>query len=288
MTRRDWLLSALPLLPSSGGRSNAFSRGQDATNSGDAVVLESTSGKLLSQQGDCRHATLPGSTLKPFVLAALLERRLLKPGERLECPGGFRLGSRELECVHVRNAGPLDAVEALAASCNFWFAVMARRLGPDGLLKALRQVGLVAQRAPSEEQVCLQALGLSHVSASPLTLARAYASLLQAGPPTLVLQGMRAAVERGTAQRASSTAVWIAGKTGTAPGGLPGSSAGWFGGWAMRGASADQPACASTEISTCLHTRPVIVFAVRVVGETGGGAAAELSKELAEQWALGS
>lgn len=287
MTRRDWLLSALPLLPPSRGGSSASPHGHASNGSGDAAVFGSISRKLLSQQGDWRHATLPGSTLKPFVLAALLERGLLKPGERLECPGGFRLGNRDLECIHVRNAGPLDAVEALAASCNFWFAIMARRLGPDGLLKALRQAGLTAQRASSEEQVCLQALGLAHVAASPLTLARAYAALLQAGPPTLVLQGMRAAVERGTAQRASSSVVWIAGKTGTAPGGLPGSSAGWFGGWALRNSGAGKPACPPAEISTCLHSRPGIVFAVRVVGATGGGAAAELSKELAERWAQG-
>jgi cell division protein FtsI/penicillin-binding protein 2 len=286
MTRRDWLLSALPLLPPSGGSSLASSRRSAVQDEGDAAVFDSISRRILFQQGDCRHATLPGSTLEPFVLAALLERRLLKPGERLECPGGFRLGNRELECTHLRNAGPLEAGEALAASCNFWFAVMARRLGRDGLLQALRKVGLAAQRAPSEEQVCLQALGLTHVSASPWTLARAYAALLQAGPPTLVLQGMRAAVERGTAQRASSSTAWIAGKTGTAPGGLPGTSAGWFGGWALRGASAGKPACPPADISACLHSRPGIVFAVRVVGGTGGGAAAELGKELAERWAL--
>ena len=285
MTRRDWLLSSLPFLPPSGGRSFASSHGRDATEFGDAVVFDSLSRKLLVQQGDCRHATLPGSTLKPFVLAALLERRLIKPGERLECPGGFRLGNRDLECIHVRNAGPLDAVEALAASCNFWFAVMARRLGPDGLLKALRAAGLTAQRAPSEEQVCLQALGLAHVSASPWTLARAYAALLKAGPPALVLQGMRAAVERGTAQRAFSTRVWIAGKTGTAPGGLPGTSEGWFGGWALRNESGSKPACPPAEIANCLQSRPGIVFAVRVAGGTGGGAAAELGKQLAERWA---
>jgi hypothetical protein len=285
MTRRAWLLSALPILPPSGGSSSASLRGQDVRGLGDAVVLDSASGKLVFQQGDSRHATLPGSTLKPFVLAALLERQLLKPGERLECPGGFRLGNRDLECIHVRNAGPLDAVEALAASCNFWFAMMAQRLGPDGLLKALRQVGLAAQRAPTEEQVCLQALGLAHVSASPLTLARAYAALLAAGPPTLVLEGMRAAVERGTAQRASSSLVWIAGKTGTAPGGLPGTSAGWFGGWALRSADPGKPACPPAEISTCLHSRRSVAFAVRVVGGTGGGAAAELGKQLAERWA---
>jgi cell division protein FtsI/penicillin-binding protein 2 len=252
------------------------------------VLFDSVSRKLLLQQGDCRHATLPGSTLKPFVLAALLERRLIKPGERLECPGGFRLGNRDLECIHVRNAGPLDAVEALAASCNFWFAVMARRLGPDGLLKALRAAGLTAQRAPSAEQVCLQALGLAHVSASPWTLARAYTALLKAGPPALVLQGMRAAVERGTAQRAFSARVWIAGKTGTAPGGLPGTSEGWFGGWALRDQNGSKPACPPAEIANCLHSRPGLVFAVRVVGGTGGGAAAELGKQLAERWAQGN
>ena len=164
MTRRDWILSALPLLPPSGGHLFASPHRPAGAGEGDAVVLGSSSRKLLSAQGDFRHGTLPGSTLKPFVLAALLEQRLLKPGERLECPGSFRLGSHDLECIHVRNAGPLDAEEALAASCNFWFAEMARRLGPDGLLKALRKVGLAAQRAPSQEQLCLQALGLAHVS----------------------------------------------------------------------------------------------------------------------------
>lgn len=285
MTRRDWLLSTLPSLPPLGGMLFASPHGLGVAGEGDAVIFDGISRKLLSQQGNSRQATLPGSTLKPFILAALLERRLLKPGERLECPGNFRLGNHDLECVHVRNAGPLDAEEALAASCNFWFAVMARRLGPDGLLKALRKAGLAAQRAPSEEQVCLQALGLAHTAASPFTLARAYANLLQAGPPELVVRGMRAAVERGTAQRASSARVWIAGKTGTAPGGLPGTSSGWFGGWALRTTGAGKPDCPPGEIAACLRSHPSIAFAVRVVGGTGGGAAAELGEQLAERWA---
>lgn len=281
MTRRDWLLSALPMMPPFGGRCLA-SPGTTSANSGDAAAFDSASRKLIMQQGDCRRSGLPGSTLKPFVLAALLERNLLKQNERLECPGGFRLGERNLECIHVRNAGPLDAVEALAASCNYWFAMMARRLGPDQLLKTLRRVGLSAQRAPSEEQLCLQALGLAYVSASPWTLARAYCALLQTGPPAMVLEGMRAAVERGTAQHALSERAWIAGKTGTAPNGLPGSSAGWFGGWAIR---MDKLGCPAEKASMCLHSRPGIVFAARIVGGTGGGAAADLGKEIVERWA---
>ena len=282
MTRRDWFVSALPTIPLAGSRLLASPHSQ-AADSGDAVAIESVSGRLLFQQGDFRASSLPGSALTPFVLAALLERDLLQPGERLECPGGFRLGERNLECVHARHAGPLDAVEALAASCNFWFAIMARRLGPDGLFKALRQAGLTARRASNDEQVCLQALGLAHVSASPSTLAHAYAGLLKTGPPALVLQGMRAAVERGTAQRALSEQAWIAGKTGTAPGGLPGSSAGWFAGWAMR---LDKMPCPPADWAGCLHSRPSIAFAVRVVGGTGGGAAADLGREVAERWAL--
>jgi len=285
MTRRDWLLSALPLLPPGGGRSLASSRGQADAGSGDAVALQNATRKPVFEQGDARRAGLPGSTLEPFVLAALLERQLVKPVEWIECPGGFRLGDRDLECTHARTAGPLDAVEALAVSCNFWFAVMAKRLGPDGLLKVLRRVGLAARRAPNEEQVCLQALGLAHVSASPWTLSRAYAALLQTGPPALVLQGMRAAVERGTAQRALSERAWIAGKTDTAPGGLPGSSAGWFAGWAMR---PDPALCPPAQAAQCLHSRPSIAFAVRVVGGTGGGAAADLGRQVAERWAQGA
>ncbi len=285
MTRRDWFLSALPSLPLAGAGLRASARSH-AADSGDAVAIDGATRRPLFQQGDVRRNGLPGSTLTPFVLAALVARGLLKPNERLECPGGFRLGERNLECVHVRNTGPLDAVDALAASCSFWFAIMARRLGPDGLLKTLRQAGLAAQRASNEEQVCLQALGLAHVSASPSTLARAYAVLLQTGPPALVVEGMRAAVERGTAQRALNNRAWIAGKTDTAPGGLPGSSAGWFAGWAMR--ATGKTACQSAQAVGCLQSRPCIAFAVRVVGGTGGGAAADLGREVAERWAQSS
>jgi len=114
-----------------------------------------------------------------------------------------------------------DAVEALAASCNFWFATMARRLGAAGLLAALRGFGLSAQLAPSVEQAGLQSLGLAHVTASPWTLALAYDKLLRSGPPAPIGNGLRAVVERGTGQRALSDRVFIAGKTGTAAANAP-------------------------------------------------------------------
>jgi cell division protein FtsI/penicillin-binding protein 2 len=282
MTRRDWLLSTLALAPA--GPSAAAPSAALAT---DAVVLDTAGGRVKSEdvrsrvlfeQGATRTAALPGSTLKPLLLSALLERKLLKPDERLACPGGFHLAGHNLQCTHVHPAPPFDAVEALAASCNYWFATMSRRLSAAGLLTVLRNFGLSAQLAPSVEQAGLQALGLSRVSASPTSLARAYADLLHSGPHPVVATGLRAAVERGTGQRALTDRVFIAGKTGTARGARPGSSVGWFAGWAFR----EPP---RTGQQTTLGDG--IVFAVRVPGSTGGGEAAEQARLLAERWVNG-
>lgn len=287
MTRRDWLLSTLALAPV-GPVAAAFSSALAA----DAVVLDMAGGRVkfpdksddarsrvLFEHGASRTAALPGSTLKPLVLSALLDRKLLKPDERLACPGGFHLGHHNLECSHVHGAPPFDAVEALAASCNFWFVTMARRLGAAGLLAALRGYGLSAQLAAGVEQAGLQALGLARVAASPMSLALSYEQLLRSGPPPLVSTALRAAVERGTGQRALSDRVFIAGKTGTAHGERPGSSVGWFAGWAYREAPAVNGAVEKAGDG--------IVFAVRVPGGTGGGEAAEQARLLAERWASG-
>jgi cell division protein FtsI/penicillin-binding protein 2 len=94
----------------------------------------------------------------------------------------------------------------------------------------------------------------------------------------VVATGLRAAVERGTGQRALTDRVFIAGKTGTARGARPGSSVGWFAGWAFR----EPP---RTGQQTTLGDG--IVFAVRVPGSTGGGEAAEQARLLAERWVNG-
>ena len=294
MTRRDWLLSTFAVAPSLHLAATA-----STVPAADAVILDTAGGRVrfegarsrvLFEQGATRATALPGSTLKPLVLSALLERQLLKPDERLACPGGFRLGRHNLECSHVRGAPPFDAVEALAASCNFWFATMSRRLGAAGLLAALRGFGLSAQLAASVEQAGLQALGLARVSASPWTLALAYEKLLRSGPPAVVADGLRAAVERGTGQRALSDRVFIAGKTGTAHGERPGSSVGWFAGWAYHEAPITEPRSSPAERAVngaVKNAGDGIVFAIRVPGGTGGGEAAEQARNLAERWASG-
>jgi len=98
--------------------------------------------------------------------------------------------------------------------------------------------------------------------------------------------GLRAAVERGTGQRALSDRVFIAGKTGTARGERPGSSVGWFAGWAYHIDSVGHPQPAEGAGAT-LEGANGVVFAIRVPGGTGGGEAAENARLLAERWASG-
>ena len=288
MTRRDWLLSTLAIA------ARTVAAAPTKSLPVDAVVLDlSTVGNdapgsrnAVFEQGSVHTAALPGSTLKPLILAALLERKLLKPDERLTCPGGFHLAGHNLECSHIHPAPAFDAVDALAASCNYWFATMARRLGAAGVRDVLRHYGLAAQLAPNLDQAGLQALGLARVSATPWTLGLAYEKLYRSGPPTLVADGLRAAVERGTGQRALSGRVSIVGKTGTAHGERPGTTVGWFAGWAYpvdrNGArpAAEIPQTPAGKFSG-------IVFAVRVPGGTGGGEAADQARSLAERWASG-
>ena len=262
MTRRQWFATAL---------TGAVTR-RAAVEPYDAVVLDAGSLREIFHSGAATELGAPGSTVKPFVLAALLDARLVRPDERLACPGGLQLLGRRLECVHERQAGAFDPVEALAASCNYWFSTMARRLGPERLAEALQRYGFQVERTASPDEASLQALGLLQISASPASLVRAYARLLLPAPPPLIAAGMRAAVERGTAQRALSKAVWISGKTGTVPGNASGTTVGWFAGWAKRLAEPDAPG---------------ILFCVRVAGATGGGLAAVRGRELAERWAGG-
>ena len=127
MTRRDWLLSTFALAPAAypaAAPSSALVTdvvvleagprrvlkddarvGKDGTDpsrvrNDDAGLLRKDQGspRVLFERGASRTAGLPGSTLKPLVLSALLDRKLLKPDERLACPGGFHLGRHNLEC----------------------------------------------------------------------------------------------------------------------------------------------------------------------------------------------
>ncbi len=81
----------------------------------------------------------PGSTVKPMAGLAL-QIHGVSPDERVNCPGGYRLGSRFFRCDAVH--GLLDMRGAIEHSCNTYFWTMAQRVGYDAIAPVARALGL--------------------------------------------------------------------------------------------------------------------------------------------------
>jgi cell division protein FtsI/penicillin-binding protein 2 len=146
----------------------------------------------------------------------------------------------------------MDARQALAWSCNTYFAAMASTLAPSAASGQLRTLlaptGLLSQTglAPAEatavfrdpqtsDQSRLTLLGVDGILVTPLELTIAYRWLavqLAAHPgsaATLVVEsGLADSASFGMAGAASLGGVPIAGKTGTAGPSTGGQSHGWF------------------------------------------------------------
>lgn len=87
----------------------------------------------------------PGSTFKPFVAAAGLERGAVSSGSTVNCPGYFVLG-RKFGCWQVHGGG-VNLSTALAKSCDVYFYQLGLKLGdpettgPTYLAKVAREFG---------------------------------------------------------------------------------------------------------------------------------------------------
>jgi cell division protein FtsI/penicillin-binding protein 2 len=217
---------------------------------GAAVVLDVVNGKLLAASSldlAARQLAAPGSTVKPFLLMALIDSGKLPADARLVCPVHLTVGGRNLDCTHPPSREALDARRALAWSCNNWFVTMAQRLEVEDVRAAYERAGfssatgLVAGEATghlneihSQEDSELQAIGAANIEITPLALAAAYRRLAllrrdaaSAEKYTAVFQGLEDSVAFGTSRGAQAPEFLpSAGKTGTA-----GSGVGWTHAW---------------------------------------------------------
>lgn len=220
---------------------------------GTAVVMEVESGRLLAAADldrAARRLAAPGSTVKPFVLQALLESGALAARTQIACPRRLVVAAHRLDCSHPAVA-PLDATHALAYSCNFYFATAAQRLNNADLRNALQRAGfdsptgLAPQEARGHVHLPasvadrqLLALGEEGIEVTPLALLAAYRRLaLQqrhgdaAAAMRVVFAGLAASVEFGMALPVRTPQIAVAGKTGTSSAG-DGQTHGWFVGYA--------------------------------------------------------
>lgn len=201
------------------------------------VVVDVTSRTILAAHGmDLASLRLeaPGSTLKPFLLMALLETGKLDPKQQFICRRPLKIGSAQLDCTHPADVRQLDAAEAIAYSCNSYVAQVASRLSGTELVELLRRAGfdtpsgLVAQETrgrialPSNlEELQLEALGYRGVAVTPLELLEAYRKLAlrirqnDLGVDAPVFRGLEDSVAFGMAHAAWVDGMNVAGKTGT-------------------------------------------------------------------------
>ena len=218
------------------------------------VVLDIGSGRLLASARlteAARTLAEPGSTLKPLVLIGLVASGRWDPNRRIACSRRLRIAGRSLNCSHPA-MDPMDAREALAWSCNTYFAAVGASLKPGELRSLLAPTGLLSQTAlaPGEatasfrdprttDETQLTLLGVDGIRVSPLELAEAYRNLAQrlAAHPDdaaagVVEAGLADSASFGMAGNASLGGVPVAGKTGTADGAAGAQSHGWFAGLA--------------------------------------------------------
>ncbi|MBK1705785.1 peptidoglycan D,D-transpeptidase FtsI family protein [Halochromatium glycolicum] len=196
----------------------------------------------------------PGSTIKPFVVAAALERGVVHPHTRIDTdPGFLRVGRNRVR--DYRNLGQLDTTSIIAKSSNVGIVKIAQQMDQSVLWHLYRRIGFGSKTEagfPGERTGFLPhydgwsdfehatlAFGYG-LNVTTLQLAQAYAILAADGisrPITLfrrdrVPEGERvfaaetaksvrlmleAVVSQdGTARRAAIPGYRVAGKTGTA------------------------------------------------------------------------
>lgn len=198
-----------------------------SAHSGSAVVLDAHTGEILAMVnqpsfnpnnraeisgGKYRNRAVtdmfePGSTIKPFTIAAALELGTVKPETVIDTyPGSFRLGRYTIKDVH--NLGSIDVTTVLQKSSNVGAAKIGQTTDPARFWQILNGVGFGVSPAtgfPGEgagylshysqwREIGRVSLSFGYgMSASALQLAQAYAVLANDGRrvPLRIVEGDR-------------------------------------------------------------------------------------------------
>jgi SpoIID/LytB domain protein len=288
------------------------------------LVMDAQTGRVraaVNQRAAFEDATPPGSAVKPFTMLAALRAGSLDEATRVVCRGRYKQDDFKINCSHPRYATSFGPAQALANSCNYFFAHTALSLDPDAYTRTLSSFGFGAQtRGGTERESAGQLprtrpgvpemLGDSEeLRVTPAQLITAYAALFNGGRllvpqraraegfepgvrsrveiepahRSLLVEGMRGAVAYGTAARAglATLPVYVFGKTGTSTP-LDGWRAqGWFVGFAAGESKQDEQAAPADRAPPEGVRLAVLVFLKR----SRGAEAAELARPVFEAYA---
>lgn len=178
---------------------------------GTIIVMDAQTGRvraIVNPEQAYAQTLMPGSALKPFTALAALRAELIDENSRTVCPGRFTGLNFSLACVHADHLPPFSPSQAIAYSCNYYFAAVGQRLGRDKLVATLREFNFGRATGISDEELtgvlrpcetgsnarvrtnvtdepdCLErsAVGESnHIQVTPIQLLTAYTALVNGG-----------------------------------------------------------------------------------------------------------
>ena len=183
----------------------------------------------------------PGSVIKPFTVLAALRAGIITPETRIRCRQKYKREDVVDSCSHPPNLPPFKAAEALAYSCNYYFASIGERLEEERVSSLLTEAGLGQMLARSRWQPESAVGEGAFLQVTPIQLANAYAALfngkirIDEQHRAILMQGMRGTVEFGTAEKVDldSLPTFVIGKTGTSTPLQGFRPQGWFAGVAF-------------------------------------------------------
>jgi SpoIID/LytB domain protein len=289
---------------------------------GTVIVIDPQTGRVrsvINPELAFQKAYPPGSTIKPFTALAALRAGLIDQNSRTLCRTKYRHDAFAVVCSHPQDLAPLNPTEAIAYSCNYYFAKLGERLTEDQFDTTLADFGFGQKTGINSEHESpgrllrgewqpQNSIGEgSYLQVSPIQLLTAYSALLNGGrlltpsiaPPDsftprvrkeiqisdderfIIIEGMRGAVRYGTAERAglNSLPLYVVGKTGTSAPITGFRTQGWFVGFAV---SRDANTGATTEPSGI--NLGILVY----LKNAHGAEAAEMSKSIFEEYERGT
>lgn len=221
---------------------------------GAIVIIDPQTGRIraaVNPELASQRAFPPGSTIKPFTALTALRAGVIDENSRTRCHEKYQHDDYTTVCSHPRDLPPLNPAEALAYSCNYYFATTGERISSTQFARTLTEFGF--DRLVRAKWQPKSAFGEGEfVQVTPMQLLFAYTALFNGGrlfdeksgstqleisnsERSLLLEGMRGAIKYGTAEKTNldSLPTYVIGKTGTATPLHGFRSQGWFVGLAF-------------------------------------------------------
>ena len=261
MRRALPLLAATAMLLAQAGVPRASEQARPAW-----AIVDWTTGAVIASEGleRLQAPAQPGSLVKMATLVAAVEAGIATGSTRVRCDGEARVEGEVVRCSHPRLRHPLRPAEALALSCNVWFATIGARVPRPRLDARLVSLGLPA--TPRRAAMPLSATGLRATPSPPLAWIEALRRLIgpdtNADARTLLVEGLRGAALFGSAAAFSERGLDAMAKTGTAEG---------TGGGTVGAVVAAWPAAAPT--------RGIVLVGAGVGGRDAADLAAEIARD---------